>query len=86
MFLFWLIDNDRVGVTRMSSSRRRRVTKREIWDILQDINADILHIILWFMIMNSIIKPVNQDVISISAVLTWLLSVILIINIFFLTS
>ena len=33
--------------------------------------------------MNSIIKPVNQDVISISAVLTWLLSVILIIIFFF---
>lgn len=30
MFLFRLIDNDRVGVTRMSSSRRRRVKKREI--------------------------------------------------------
>ena len=30
MFLFWLIDNDRVGVTRMSSLRRRRVTKHEI--------------------------------------------------------
>ena len=30
MFLFWLIDNDRVEVTRMSSSRRRRVKKREI--------------------------------------------------------
>ena len=30
MFLFWLIDNDRVGVTRMSSSRRLRVKKREI--------------------------------------------------------
>ena len=30
MFLFWLIDNDRVGVTRMSGLRRRRVKKREI--------------------------------------------------------
>ena len=30
MFLFWFIDNDRVGVTRMSSLRRRRVKKRKI--------------------------------------------------------